>query len=126
MNGKGAVQLPDMELIVRVSSEGGDIKLYGQQNKDGWLFRRQVVDQTSLLIEEPSVEHESEIAHSWADAVQLLDKYRWHRMSPRTVHPAFREQVWAEISRRADEGLVPTRQMDNWREKCDQPPQPAK
>lgn len=107
-----------MELILRVSAEGGDIKLYGEQVGQGWRFRRSVNDQTPLLIDEPGIEHDSEIADSWDGAIRLMDQYPWHRLSPRFVHPEFRKQVWAEVRQRAGQGLVTPQRVGDWQSRC--------
>lgn len=107
-----------VELILRVGADGGDISLSGIETGAGWVFCRQVSDQTPMLIDEPCIEHESEVARSWEAAIRLMDRYPWHRLSPRFVHPEFRERVWDEITRRASEGLVPSWRMDDWQERC--------
>lgn len=106
------------ELIVRVGAEGGDIALSGTATRTGWLFARKVRDQTPLLIGEPGVEHDSNVARTWADALRLMDEYPWHRLSPRFVHPEFRARVLVEINRRAAEGRVPSWRVDDWRACC--------
>lgn len=114
-----------MELIFQVCAEGGSIKLLGQQIEQGWMFHRLVSDCTAALIGEPSVEHESETAGSWVDAIRLMDEYQWYRLSPRAVHPAFRVLVWNEIRRLAGQGLLSGHLLESWREKCTPSSQPA-
>lgn len=41
------------EVILQVGAEGGDVTLYGMLTKNGWLFSRQVIDQTPELLNEP-------------------------------------------------------------------------
>lgn len=107
-----------MELIVLVGAECGQIALYAQETEAGWVFQRRVNDQTPLLIDEPSTEHESEIARTWTDALRLMDEYPWHRLSPRSIHPSFRVRVWEEISQRALQGLVSERRVNDWKDRC--------
>lgn len=107
------------ELVLRVGADFGDVSLSRVSTATGWSFTRHVCDQTPLLIDEPSIEHESDVARTWDDALRLMDEYPWHRLSPRFVHPEFRQRVWTEISARALGGLIPSWRVDDWRERCE-------
>ncbi|MDE0853966.1 MAG: hypothetical protein OSA97_06050 [Nevskia sp.] len=113
------------EPIIAVSAEGGSITLLGEETKQGWVFHRQVSDWTATLIGEPDIEHESEIARSWADAIRLMDEYRWYKLIPRSVHPTFRAVVWNEVRTCAGRGLLSEHRMESWREKCAPTPHTA-
>lgn len=110
-----------VEVILSVAAEGGGITLYGVRAARGWAFERRVSDQTPTLLDEPTIQHDSGIVHSWDAALELLDRYPWHRLSPRAVHPEFRSQLWREIERRDRAGLVPERRLDDWRRLCSVP-----
>jgi hypothetical protein len=92
------------EIIVQVGIEGGDLTLCGTRTDRGWLFSLKTYDCTPLLLDEeeagPPAEHRSSPVNSWADAVALLDQYRWATFHPLAVHPEFRKQVWDEVQKR--------------------------
>ena len=89
------------EVIFKVGAAGGSVTLYGVRANHGWLFSRRVIDQTPELIDEPWIQHKSEVVDStvdsWQTALELMDRYHWHRLSPREVHSEFRELVWAAV-----------------------------
>ena len=43
---------------------------------------------------------ESQWVKTWAEALRLLDRYRWVRLIPTEVHAEFREDVFVEATRR--------------------------
>src|SRR3990172_4575580 len=92
------------EIIFKVGAAGGSVTLYGVRANHGWLFSRQVIDQTPELIDEPAIRHKSEVTVSWQAALELMDRYHWHRLSPREVHSEFRELVWAAVISRYEIG----------------------
>lgn len=65
---------------------------------------------------------ESEWVDSFRDALALLDEYRWHMMSPRLVHPDFRQQIWGAVQARAGregrEDKWARRQLSQWQCAC--------
>ena len=56
------------ETILEVGGEGGSITLYGVRTANGWLFSREVIDQSPELINEAAIQHRSEIVDSWPAA----------------------------------------------------------
>lgn len=118
---KNAEPRGKVEVILSVAAEGGSITLYGVRSARGWAFERCISDQTPTLLDEPALQHDSGTVHSWDTALELLDRYPWHRLSPRAVHPEFRSQLWREIELRDREGLVPERRLEDWRRVCAAP-----
>ena len=47
------------EVIIELGAEGGSIALYGFRTDRGWLFTREVIDQTPELIDEERIEKTS-------------------------------------------------------------------
>jgi len=94
------------ELIVGVSAEGGAITLFGQKGSNGaWQFSRGVNDHTPTLLSDEEgkgwpINHTSSWVSSWPEALALLNRYPWEMLRGTAVHPDFRKQVWAEVSRR--------------------------
>lgn len=108
------------EVIFKVAAAGGSVTLYGVRIDGSWLFSRQVIDQTSELIDEPWIQHKSEVVDSWQAALELMDIYRWHRLSPREVHSEFRELVWAAVVSRHELGNDADQHQNllEWRDLC--------
>ena len=96
------------EIILRIAAEGGGITLVGIRKEGGWLFRRDVRDWTPELLDEDWLAHESRPVDSWEAALDLLDQYPWHVLSPITIHPAFRKAVFDAIEVRYDAGADPS------------------
>lgn len=105
------------EVIFKVAAAGGSVALYGVRIDDGWLFSRQVIDQTPGLIDEPWAQHKSEVVNSWQAALELMDRYHWHRLSPREVHSEFRELVWAAVVSRY-ELPIDHQDLSEWKSLC--------
>lgn len=107
------------EVILKVRAEGGSITLYGVRSPNGWVFSRDVMDQTPELLDEPWNEHHSRRVDSWDAALELLDEYPWHRLSPGEVHREFRKVVLDEVERRYAAAAQPTHsQLPRWRALC--------
>ena len=113
-----ASYVSNRELILRVGTEGGDITLYGIRAENGWRFQRNVVDQTPRMLEEQEILHASDLVATWEEALVLLDRYPWTRLSPREVHPEFRHAVWAAVEKRYA-GDSPEADLDRWHERCE-------
>jgi hypothetical protein len=107
------------EVIVEVLAEGGSIVLEGFRTDEGWQFSQRALDGTPDLLNEPSVEYQSAVADSWADALTLMDRYPWHRLHPRWVHPEFRAMVLSAISERhAKERSADSAAVARWHRVC--------
>lgn len=119
------------EIVLRIAAEGGGITLIGIRKGGGWLFRRNVRDWTPELIDEEWLAHESRSVDSWEAALDLLDQYPWHVLSPITIHPAFRKAIFDAIEVRYDAGTDPSNDKfapakrsnsnyEKWRRLCDE------
>jgi hypothetical protein len=109
------------EIIVKVGAEGGDITIYGIRTKQGWLFSREVIDQSLMLLDEgATIQHKSEVANSWPGALELLDQYPWHKLRPREVHPEFQDIILDAVLERFKNERNP-RQLSRWKESCGKP-----
>jgi len=90
------------EVILEIGAEGGSITLYGIPHGTGWRYSTSVVDSTlSFVSDEPKdseYRRDSKWVQSWDAALRLIDRNPWHRLYALTVHPEFRERVWAAIS----------------------------
>jgi hypothetical protein len=90
-------QTTQCEVVIEIAGEGGSITLYGLRTNQGWVFSRKVIDQTAELIDEQCVETNCDCVHSWEAALGLIDRYPWPRLYPLSVHPEFRDRVWAAV-----------------------------
>lgn len=95
------------EIVLRIAAEGGGITLIGIRKDGGWTFRRNVRDWTPELLDEDWLAHESRPVATWEEALDLLDQYPWHVLSPMVVHPVFRKAVLDAIEVRYDAGSDP-------------------
>jgi hypothetical protein len=116
-------------VILRAGAEGGDVTLIGRTTDAGtWVFARVTDDQTEALfgesgapIEAPPAPKPDDWVESWDDGLRLMDRYKWARLHPLYVHPAFVERVrvaveerlakeaqdrWTEYAREKWEGLL--------------------
>lgn len=106
-------------LIVEVGAEGGSIKLYGLKTEGGWKFSRHVIDQTPAVIGEATIQHRTAVVESWMEALELLQRYPWHRLQPMSVHPEFHQTVLDAVrTRYRSEGQKNPSNMDRWTEVC--------
>ena len=80
-----ASYVTNRELILRAGTEGGDITLYGIRAENKWRFQRNVVDQTPLMSDEQEILNASDLVETWEEALVLLDRYPWTRLSPGKV-----------------------------------------
>ncbi len=88
------------ETIVEVLAEGGGIQLFGLRTPQGWLFCREVIDQTGFLIDEDEIRHRSDVVDSLEQGLALLDRYPWYVMHVRNIHPDFAQEITAAIAKR--------------------------
>jgi len=106
-------------LIVEVGAEGGSIKLYGLKIEKGWKFSRHVIDQTPAMIGDATIGHRTAVVESWTEALELLQRYPWHRLQPMTVHPEFHQAVLDAVrARYLSEGQTNPSNLDRWTEVC--------
>ena len=107
------------EIILEVGAEGGRVTLFGLRTEKGWIFSREVIDQTPEFIDESGIMHTSKAVDSWSNALKLLDQYPWHSFYPLTIHPEFRERVFNAVVERckAENGENPIN-LSNWEQLC--------
>jgi hypothetical protein len=95
-------------VILRAGAEGGDVTLIGRTTDAGtWAFARVTDDQTEALfgesgvpIEAPPAPKPDDWVESWDDGLRLMDRYKWARLHPLYVHPAFVERVRVAVEAR--------------------------
>jgi hypothetical protein len=118
-----AVNSPS-EVILEVGTAGGGVTLVGTKTTIGWLFSRQTNEWIAESEDEGRTK--SERVDSWDAALALLNKYPWHRFYPVTVHPDFKQQIWAVVQKLwADERKdTPLRRktFEAWRRRCEGEP----
>jgi acetoin utilization deacetylase AcuC-like enzyme len=107
------------EIIIDIVAEGGGLTLFGVRTKQGWAYSRNVLDQTTLLLDGTSTEHDSTVVTSWKDALALLDVYPWQHLFPLIVHPEFRPLVLDAVKARykIDKEKNP-RRLPDWERVC--------
>jgi aerobic carbon-monoxide dehydrogenase large subunit len=106
----------NIEIILELGAEGGSIALYGLRTERGWSFRRELIDSTSELIDEPRLENASDVVDSWEAALELLDQYPWPMLYPISIHPEFRQKIWAALQNRAHKASRPA--FNRWDALC--------
>lgn len=111
--------MEDREMILKIGGEGGGLTLWGKQTETGWIFSRNVTDQSTTLFGEDEITHTSSSVSSWGDAIALLDKYKWHRLYPLVAHQAFHKLILdAVIVRFKSEKNPRSRHIEHWRSLC--------
>ena len=59
---------------------------------------------------------------SLVEALGLLDRYPWHKLSPQQAHPEFRQRIFdVVVSRFEAEGEDRWDQLSKWRSVCGMP-----
>ena len=109
-----------IETIVEIGGEGGSITLEGRRDAaGGWQFRLATNESAmwAMLDEEPPPQEEPKWVSTWAEALTLLDRYPWPRLSPEAVHREFRDAVFAAIEAHERGGHG---QVERWRDTLDE------
>ena len=90
------------ETIIQLEEDDNEIKLLGARDDTGtWSFR----------IKAGVAKGD---AHSWKDALKLLNDDSWIERQPIRVHPLFSDKIWKEVS---DKGL-PNATRKCWAKAC--------
>lgn len=110
------------EIIVHMGSEGGSLTLYGVRRGRGWLYSRNLFDQTMSWVDEdaPVIDRDSKVVDTWPKALKLLDEYAWHQLYPLEVHPKFQEKVYKAVLVRTIQDGIGDR-IHNWEDICGMP-----
>jgi hypothetical protein len=94
------------QVIVEVGSEGGSLTLYGLKDRaSAWEFTCQTNEAAlpaSLFddLDSGAGQRTSAPVTTWAEALQLFDRYPWPRLYPLNVHPDFGQAVWEAVLER--------------------------
>lgn len=90
----------------------------------GYLFRKDILDQTPKLIDGPASQSYSEQVHSSEGALQVLDWHLWHLFYPLKVHPVFNGVVLAAVlTRSRPEMIDDDHGFRQWLQTCSELPQ---
>jgi hypothetical protein len=120
---------PPQETILEIGAEGGSLTIIGIRDPEcGWRFAKIRNEDTlrSFLSEEDQeglvfYERSGYVA-SFTEALDSLDRYPWHLLSPQQVHPEFRHKIFdVVVSRFEAEGEDPWDQLSKWRKVCGMP-----
>jgi NAD-dependent deacetylase len=97
------------ETVVKVGAEGGSITLFREGDGEAWKFGMATNESAmyDMLSEEDLVglgpaAKESGSVHSFAEALNLLDRYPWYRLLPLDVHPEYLDEVVRAVAERSD------------------------
>ena len=108
------------EVIIEIGAEGGSIALYGIRTERCWVFSRKVIDQTSELIDEEWIQHNSAAVDTWEAALKLLDQYPWFKLYPIRIHPEFRQKIWLAVQEQLQNDTEASKfALRRWRELCE-------
>ena len=94
------------EVVLEVGSEEGPITLFRENADDGRRFWVKTNETTTyeMLSEEDrdgvSPGSTSQLAFSFGEALEQLDRYRWSRFSPILVHQGYRQAVLSAVRTR--------------------------
>ena len=110
------------ETILEVGGEGGSITHHGVRTANGWLFSREVIDQSPELINEAAIQHESDVVDSWQAALQLISRYPWMHLRPLKAHPNFRGLIFTAATMPSEDGhTISDNQLGKWQRVCGLP-----
>lgn len=101
------------ELILKVGGMGGSISVWSVNAKGGTRSFVVKTDESTLkefMDEEDanglSFNSETELLHSFDDALKELGHYLWHELTPMVVHQDFREPVLTAVMNLGGEKLA--------------------
>jgi len=96
----------EAEVVMQVMAEGGSLEVtrVPDRRRGQWkyLVSRNERALADLLADEGGVEnaYEETAGLSWEQATTMLSQWPWHRLHPRLVHPAYREEVLRLVAKR--------------------------
>ena len=122
---------PVSETIIRTLDDGGSAMLSAVHGPSGWTAFTVVSEDHppfEMLGDAAGEEPETMVkfagpAETWEGALQLLDRFLWHVLTPVYVHPDFRQAVLAVVRERAADKDDPCAEfveywLPNWELKC--------
>jgi hypothetical protein len=99
-----------LQVILEVGAEGGTITVLGSKSPNGdwrFCFEENEAAIADLLSDEDlaafgprDFHHRSGFVDTFEDALELIARYPWHRLSALQVHPEFYDRVLAEVQKR--------------------------
>ena len=122
---------PVSEAIIRTQDDGWSTLLSAVHGPSGWTAFTVVSEDhppLETLGDAAGEEPETMVkfagpAETWEGALQLLDRFLWHVLTPVYVHPDFRQAVLAVVRERAADKDDPCAEiveywLPNWELKC--------
>ena len=99
-----------LQVILKVGAEGGSITILGSESPSGdwsFCFERNEAAIADLLSEEDlagfgpeDFYHRSDFVSTFDEALDLIDRYPWHKLWPLEVRPKFHDRVFAAVKQR--------------------------
>lgn len=106
------------QTILLLGAELGSISVLGAKEGDKWNFIIEVGDCAGAeLLDEQAVRHVVRVS-SLEEVFKSLDRYRWYRLYPITVHADFRAALWKAVNDRRASGHEQSEILDRWRTVC--------
>jgi hypothetical protein len=104
-------QATDSEIIMEICGENGSIKLLRERDSDeDWSFSVRADQTTADEMDSGEGEPDGDglvsevsLAHSFAEAIEVLDEYSWFKLDPIYVHPEYLGAVLSEVRSRGSE-----------------------
>ena len=122
---------PLSETIIRTQDDGGSTMLSAVHEPSGWTAFTVVSEDhppLEMLGDDGGGEPETIVkfagpAETWEGALELLDRFVWHVLTPEYVHPDFRQAVLEVVRERATDkddpcGEIVEYWLPNWELKC--------
>lgn len=110
------------EKLLEILAEGGSISVLGNKSSGGnWTFAL-VRDETTLaqLIDDtlPEDTYLETSADSWDSLLDMIDRYPWVKLYPKTVHTEFRKKLLAAVIARTSDPWI----LERWEDACSERP----
>jgi len=125
------LRAPASETIIRTLDDGGSTLLSAVHVPSGWTAFTVVSEDhppLEMISDDARAAPETFVkfagpAETWEGALELLDRFVWHVLTPDYVHPDFRQAVLAVVRERAADKDDPCAEiveywLPNWELKC--------